>query len=199
MINRPEDKNEDSEIDIEYSECRKNMIEGEIRLNKQIEYSLCVYGNSGQGKSTLCCALDGRNLIAKANSDGDLALENGEKTPREPLISLNPYTSQTQHPVEVNKFKLEDHEMTLYDLPGTNDTRGYYREIENGYYTFRLMENMRYIKIIFVAAWESLLATKGNEFVDSLINFSGMFKDINQFEQSIAFVITKVNTARQNL
>ena len=59
------------------------------------------------------------------------------------------------------------------------------------------MENIIYLKITFVATMSSIFDNHGTMFVESLNNFSKMFKDVSFLENSIAICINKCNSIKR--
>ena len=69
---------------------------------------------------------------------------------------------------------------SIFDCPGFFETGGIVQEIANQYYNHQIMLHTKKIKFILVTTQNSILDSKGKNFVDSLNHFAKIFEDVNQ-------------------
>lgn len=142
-----------------------------------------VIGNTGSGKSTLCCKLSDKKLTVVEKKGKKYALD-GEG------IS-NGFTSQTEIPTLTrNKSK----ECILVDCPGFLDTSKTRQEIINACSIDSLFETSseheNKFKVLLVTSDAEINANRGQSIVQSIERVSKMFKDISKVKAGLGLIIT---------
>jgi energy-coupling factor transporter ATP-binding protein EcfA2 len=145
-----------------------------------------VLGLSGAGKSTLCQLLAGNpDLKSENETDSyEFFITDGDAT-----ISDSTITSKTFLPTLVPVPK----KAVLLDCPGFLDTRSHLHEIATSVFIKNVMEHIKSVKILVVTSHHAV--RKGvdrSAFVNLLNNLVGFVKSVENYKNSIALVVNKV-------
>lgn len=164
--------------------------EGEFYINVDSNKdAILVVGNTGSGKSTLTQFMAGDNSKLRA-------VENGEDTGEFLIEDDNNRIGSGIYSKTVIPEKVIDKDtgIAYYDCPGFSDTRNTAFDIASTYFTKRIIDNVRNVKIVFTISYPSL--KKGvdrTDFMKLLRHGQEFIKDLHKFNNSIVLIATKVN------
>lgn len=154
------------------------------KLNNDI---VLLLGNTGSGKSTLAQYIVGNlNHLRSVKSGIDyVIINNKEKDSRRSTI-----ISKTLYPELI--VDSETH-TNYYDCPGFRDTRSAAHEITATYFTKKIIDSARSVKLVFTVNHSSVRdGNDRNDFMELLKHATNLIKDIKKFNNSIMLVVTKV-------
>ncbi|XP_014272666.1 uncharacterized protein [Halyomorpha halys] len=155
------------------------------KVNRDI---VLILGNTGSGKSTLAQYIVGHlNHLTSVKSGVDyIIVDEKEKVSRRSTI-----ISKTLYPELI-----EDSEMdtNYYDCPGFSDTRSAAHEITSTYFTKKIIDSARSVKLVFTVNHSSVRdGIDRNGFIELLRHATNLIKNIRKFQNSIMLVVTKVD------
>jgi hypothetical protein len=163
------------------------LLNAKIEIDDSLKKNLTLFiGLTGSGKSTVCQFLIGNeNLTAKENDANDFYISDGNnKISDATVISKTLYPELLSEPTTGN---------ILADCPGFADTRSAAHDIAATVLTKKLLQNSENIKIVVTT--NSHAVRKGrsrSEFTDLLKHVANFFKDVDNFRDSLALLVTKV-------
>jgi|GEM_PF-2267927 len=155
------------------------------RLKPKYKKLVIVVGNSGAGKSTLIGYLAAADLMAKT--------KHGKS-----IIDSNPPSDvEIGHDLESKTFfpQFRDIAGTVYcDMPGFENTRGIVEEISTAIFMKKVADHAEQVKILVTIAHSDLYG-RAAELRNLLKYLSAFIHDINELNDGIALVVTKVENS----
>lgn len=168
--------------------------ESEIQLDDKCKDLVLVLGNTGAGKSTFTqwIAGDNKNLTAREVTEGtgEFIIEDNNR------ISTSTIKSKTIFPELVIDTETKT---AYYDCPGFNDTRSASYDIAATYFTKKVTDFAKSVKILFIVNYSSVrTGVDRRDFTNLLRHINDFVKDIEKFQNSISIVVTKVDNTYVN-
>lgn len=156
-----------------------------LRFSANKDFVL-ILGNTGTGKSTLTSLLTGAELKSEEIMAGQFRIvdESG-------LISgVSTTTSKTIVPeLMIDK----ENGIIYYDCPGFNDSRGVVNDMSVTYLIQQLIKYAKQLKLVFTVSYSSVKMTGDRrDFMDLAKHATAFVKNVDEFRDGIALVVTKV-------
>ncbi|CAL8129308.1 unnamed protein product [Orchesella dallaii] len=149
--------------------------------------AIFIMGNTGSGKTTLTQTLSG-NLsqlhAVRTHTRKLVVIDDNER------IGLPTTKSKTLVPEYIIN---SENNVSFYDCPGFDDTRGADKDIAAMYFLNLITEHVEQAKFLFLVTHSSV--TPGNDRLDFdlLVTHAARFlQNINKFNNSIGLIVTKV-------
>lgn len=146
-----------------------------------------ILGNSDCDKRALSLFLSGAEMkpvekVADEDDDEDYDEDTSESTEPQSNVSHQIIeTSQTIYP-----------QLIYYDCPGMSSTRTVPNDVSSAFFMFKLLNAVNSMKILFTISHDSLKI--GGDFKQFATQAMDYFKNIEQLQDGIGLVVTKVNT-----
>lgn len=164
-----------------------------IQFSQQKDIVLML-GNTGAGKSTLTSFLTGAELesIETLKDSGEFVLVD-----KNDLISRKSTTiSKTVVP---NLMIDKESGITFYDCPGFSDSRGIVNDISVSYLIKKLINSAEAVKLVFAVSFSSVRnGGDRRNFLELLNHVTTFVKDIENYRDGIALIVTKVDNRYVN-
>ncbi|XP_037048165.1 uncharacterized protein LOC119082696 isoform X2 [Bradysia coprophila] len=170
-------------------ECSKNFILGE---QKDV---VVVLGNTGSGKSTLTFLLTGVKLIAVETDEGS-----GEYVIVDENKLISPPDKSTQSQTIIPNLRIDrvDH-TSYYDSAGFEDSRGVEHDLSVTYLIQKLLKFANSVKFVFAIAYSSVrIGGDRHDFKKLARHATALIRNIDKYRDSMALVVTKVETKVSN-
>lgn len=170
--------------------------------DKKIEYAthqdvMLLLGNTGAGKSTFTqfMAGDNNNLesVEILPGLGDYYIKDisGKK-----ISGTATITSHTIFPELVLDTEAN---VAFYDCPGFSDTRSAAHDIAATYFTKKVIDSAKSIKLVFIVNYSAVKTSNDRlDFMLLVKHAVKMIKNIDKFKDSIALIVTKVDPYKKN-
>lgn len=159
-----------------------------IQFTRQKDIVLML-GNTGAGKSTLTSFLTGAELesIETLKDSGEFVFVD-----KNDLISRKSTTiSKTVVP---NLMIDKESGLTFYDCPGFSDSRGVVNDISVSYLIKKLINRAEAVKLVFAVSFSSVRnGGDRRNFLELLNHATNFVKDIQNYKNGIALIVTKVD------
>lgn len=154
-------------------------------LGTQKQVTLLL-GSTGSGKSTTTLFLIGAELKSNETSENEFAIiDDGHRISRDSLISKT----------LIPDLMVDKAGNAYYDCPGFEDTRPPKYEITIAYFLNKLLTFANSLKLVFVVNYSAVKKNEDrNAFLKFLRNTILLLKDVDQFSDGIAMVVTKAST-----
>lgn len=169
--------------------CSKNFTLGE---QKDV---VVVLGNTGSGKSTLTLLLTGVKLIAVETDTGS-----GEFVINDENDIISPPDKSTQSQTIVPNLRIDtEHNTSYYDSAGFEDSRGVDHDLSVTYLIQKLLKFANSVKFVFTIPYSSVrIGGDRHDFKKLARHATALIKNVDKYRDSMALVVTKVETKVSN-
>jgi len=163
-------------------------------IDKKLDKSVLVIGDTGTGKSTLVNALINKKLESvwiEDNAEFQIKLIKGQEGATIGSTSV----SETSLP---KSWFDSNTGITYWDCPGFEDTKSIEQDIANGMFIEKVFQNSKEVKIILTMSESQLNSDRNVVILNMAKKFSAFFQDINELKNSMCLVGTKIENPKKN-
>ncbi|EAR98920.1 50S ribosome-binding GTPase (macronuclear) [Tetrahymena thermophila SB210] len=171
------------------------------KINSADNNIILVIGNSGSGKTSLSADLSGLQLVVNKTIFQESYLQYKEEDfQKYGKIGSDLIQSETFIP---NKFFNQKKQITIWDTPGFDDSRGEEFQIPISFFINKIVNSAKRIKFILVIDGNQLNRgygiEKGRDLKDLLFSFFSMIRDFSlDISKFTAIVISKANLKKES-